>query len=298
MPIHHASDWRKLLIRGLCPGLALILLSTMTAPLCAAVRAGPDGRTRIICLGDIIQQYGTYNSFTVISYDPAIRTTMIPSRPDYLGGYDHAYRNMRMYMPRTYIGLVEDYDLILMSDADRLVFKSEWISWLSNSVPEDGLGLLWLGSIVEEVSVGWDDTTLAETLPAAQAPGQYTRTQTFWLGIIDRDEVLMQALPWEKTPALANVNAQVPKDGSELWAEVHSSWETHPLITHWENGKGSALNFASKFPVGVQPWADDWNLFPQAMVYLAYRTADKALPDDPLMFQTVMSAFIGQSPDR
>ncbi len=272
--------------------IALVLALVLCHNACHAARTGPDGRVRAVCLGDVIEQYGTYNSFTVVRYDPAIRATLIPSRPDYVGGYENAYRNMRMYMPRTYQKLVEDYDLIISSDAHRLVFKPEWIHWLSSSVTDNGLGMLWLGSIEAEVIVGWDGTTVAEVLPARQAPGQYTRDAMFWLRIVDPDEALMQALPWEKSPALANVNAQVPKDASSQWAKVQGLYEEHPLMTYWEIGGGAVLNFASKFPVGVMPWAEDWNLFPQAMIYMVYRVADKTLPDDPFLFQSVTNHFI------
>lgn len=275
----------------------LLLAATVLAVIlgmqpCSADRTGPDGRIRAILLGDVIEQYGTYNSFTVIEYDPAIRTTLIPSRPDYVGGYENAYRNMRVYMPRTYDRLIEGYDMLISSDADRLVFRSEWISWMSTSVTDDGLGMLWLGSIESEVIVGWEGTTIAEVLPASQAPGQYTVDAFFYLRIVDHNEGLMRALPWEKSPALANVNAQVPKEGSLLWAKLIGTFGEHPLMTYWEIDRGAVLNFATKFPVGVAPWAENWNLFPQAMIYMVYRVADKTLPDDPYVFNSVINGFI------
>jgi uncharacterized membrane protein len=251
-----------------------------------------EGRIRAILLGDVIEQYGSYNSFTVIGYDPSIITTLIPSRPDYIGGYENAYRNMRQYMPRTYEQLVQSYDLIVSSDSDRLVFTSMWIGWLSKSVEDDGLGLLWLGSIMSEVFVGWEGTSVAEILPTSQAPGQYTRDAAFFMRIVDTNEPLMQSLPWEKTPALANVNAQVQKEASLLWATAEGIMEVHPLMTYWERGEGSVLCFSSKFPIGVLPWAKDWNLFPQAMIYMVYRTVGRELPDDPYLFERVINSFI------
>jgi uncharacterized membrane protein len=275
-----------------------ILRATILATLflaaqpCEAIRAGPDGRTRALVLGDVIEQYGTYNSFTVVQFDPAVRATMVPTRPDYIGGYENARRNLRLYMPRTYQRLLEDYDVIISSDADRRVFASDWVHWMSDSVIEEGLGILWLGSIESEIFVGWQATTVADVLPATQAPGQFTREEVFWFVMEDPNEELMKALPWTESPPLANVNAQVPRPESELWASVDGVFEDHPLITYWEIGKGAALNFASKFPVGVMPWAKDWDLFPQAMIYLLYRTADKPIPEDPYMFERVTHAFI------
>jgi uncharacterized membrane protein len=260
----------------------------------AAQRVGPQGKVRVICLGDVVDQYGGYNSFTVVDYDPAIQPTFVPSRSDYVGGRDVAVRNMRIYMPRTREKLVDGYDLILMSDADDDVFKPEWISWMSGSVEIDGLGLLWLGSIVHTGSAdfNWEGTTLAPILPATQAPGQYFINGAFRVSILDGDEALTQSLPWESSPPLANVNTQVPKRGSLEWAIVKGTMGSYPLLTFWEIGKGATLNFASKFPAGVEPWAKGWNLFPQAMMYMVYRVADKVLPRDPYLFEEVMNEFI------
>ena len=109
---------------------ATLLLSILSdAGAGFAATTGPQGKLRAVLLGDVIDQTGGYNSFTVMDYDPAIVTTLIPCIPENVGGYENAYRNMRVYMPRTYEKLVEGYELIVSSDADRLVFRSEWIGW-------------------------------------------------------------------------------------------------------------------------------------------------------------------------
>jgi len=271
----------------------ILVLVTTSMGTATGARVDPSGRVRAILLGDVIDQSGSYNSFTVIGYDPAIEVTLIPSVPQFVGGYENAQRNLRVYMPRTYELLVNGYQELIFSDADPLVFKTEWIHWLSNSVIDEGLGMLWLGSITAESNLaGWDDTTIAEILPASQPSGDHTIINAFFMKILDDDEVLMQALPWENAPALMNVNAQVPKDGCEYWAKLISTSREYPLMTYWGIGKGAVLNFASKFPMGVRVWASDWPLFPQAMIYMTYRVADKSLPDDPLVFISIINGFI------
>ena len=280
-------------LRLLARGMVVVLVITLGLSSCPAPRTGPDGRVRTLCLGDVIAQWGA-NSFTVIEYDPAIRTTLVPSRADYLGGYDIALRNMRIYMPRTYEKLNENFDLILTSDADPQVFKPEWIDWLSSSIVEGDLGLLWLGSIVHygSLDIGWEGTTIAEVLPTRQASGHYMLTEPFRVEIIDGEEELMQALPWESSPPLANLNTQVIREGSSQWAKAVGSRGEYPLMTHWEIGGGAVLCFSSKFPAGVLPWAREWKLFPQAMIYMVYRVAEKPLPSDPLLFEDLLNGFI------
>lgn len=266
-----------------------LILVLLAFPLIDA-GTGPEGTVRAICLGDVIDQYGGFNSFVVMRTDPAIETTLIPSRPDYCTP-NVARRNMRIYMPRTYDLLIQNFEVIVTSDMDRSVFDSRWIRWLSDSVTDSGCGILWLGAIVQFglATIDWRGTTLAEILPSGPVD-VYTLDGSFRVVIEREDEVLMEVLPWERAPPLANINTQVPKEGSQLWATINHP-QRYPLMTYWEIGQGAALCFASKFPNGVRPWTRDWDHFAQAVIYLVYRTTDKDLPGDPLLHRNLLTSF-------
>ncbi len=254
-------------------------------------------RIRVFCFGDVIEQYGGRNSYAVIETDPAIDTTLVPTRPGYVGSSESAKRFLRIYMPRTYDSLVRNYDLILSSDADKTVFRSDWINWFSDSVLYEGMDYLWLGSIGRSLGsshpLSWTETTVAEILPASTDTDRGYKYGSFRLRISDEDEELMKALPWESSPPLANLDMQIPKEGSEVWAVMEEPTESidWPLMTFWELNEGSVLCFASKFPNGVMPWSNDWPIFSQAMIYLAYRTSGRRLPEEHLLFQNMMSIF-------
>jgi hypothetical protein len=272
--------------------LTLSLLVLFIECLPVSGKIAPNGHIRVFCFGDVIEQYGGFNSYTVIEIDPAIEMTLVPTRPGYLGGPDVAKRNLRIYMPRTYSSLVEGYDLILSSDADSTVFQDEGMEWMARSVSEGGLGVEWLGSIGRsqtQQNLDWSQTPVAEVLPSYTSPEHY-KYGIFRVRIRDPEEELMKALPWEDSPPLANLDMQIPKEGSRVFAVVQHPREW-PLITYWEVGAGTGLTFASKFPNGVMPWSDDWPLFQQAMTYLAYRTSGKSLPSDHLLFQALLSSF-------
>ncbi len=267
----------------------IVLIVLFLAPSIPA-KIGPGGTVRTICLGDVIDQYGGFNSFVVIRTDPAIDTTLVPSRPTY-SGLNVVIRNMRIYMPRTYDLLVENYDLVLTSDMDQEVFKARWILWLSDSVTDGGCDLLWLGSIVHfgKDTIDWRGTTLAEILPVNPTE-PYDTSGSFRVIIEMHDEPLMEALPWERAPPLANLHTESPKQGSQLWATIKHP-KAYPLMTHWKIGEGAVLCFASKSPGGVEPWVRDWDYYQQAMIYLVYRTAGKELPGDPLLYHKLLSGF-------
>ena len=261
----------------------LVMLLGVAAP-CLGSR-----RVRTICFGDVIDQYGGFNSFVVIRTDPAIDATLVPSRPDFLGSRERAYRNMRVYMPRSYDRLVRDYDLIVSSDADRSVFRTDWIDWIAKSVEEGGLGLEWLGSIEAANFPSWEGTVVTEVLPCEQAP-DLNVFGSFKVIIKDHDDPLMRVLDWQKTPPLVNINTQLPKQGSSVLA-LTTHPKGYPLITYWSIGRGSALCFASKFPVGVTYWCRDWNYFPEAMIFLSYRTVGRPIPENAALFSELISEF-------
>ncbi len=158
-----------------------------------------------------------YNIFTVIDEDPAIEPTYVPSRADYLGGREDAVRNMRIYMPRTYRKLIDDYDIILMSDSDRSVFETRWVIWLADSVPQGGMGMFWLGNIADARFETWEDTNVAGVLPVKQVEAQfgnkYITSGVLWLTVTDEDEPIMESLPWSQAPPVDNINLQQAKKG-------------------------------------------------------------------------------------
>ncbi len=223
-----------------CGFIAVLLVCTI--PAWAGARIGPNDRIRVLCFGDIIDQYGGYNSFTVIQEDPAIEASFIPSRPDYLGGREDALRNMRMYMPRTREILESNHDILLFSDADSSVFRPEWIFWIEKSVTEGGLGMLWLGLIADLRFESWEETTLAVILPVQplrDRMGAYTVSGSWRLTEIDTEEELMQSLPWMESMPLANLILQKAREGARVFARVRDDFTSgqpsgYPLMAFWD----------------------------------------------------------------
>ncbi len=261
---------------------------------CPSQRVGAGGKVSVLCMGDV-GHVGRYNSYSIIQEDPAIDVTFVLARSDMIkGGFDEAVRHLRVYMPRTRDDLVQNYESIILSDCDNKVFKPEWISWMADGVEVDGMGLLTLGSVVYRGAgdFDWVSTALGRVLPVTVDPVNRFLNGLFYVRILDSDEELMQALPWEKSPPLANLNNQIPREGSREWAGLVGGDQIFPLMTFWNIGEGTTLSFATAFPAGTRAWANNWDLFPQAMMYLVYRVVGKTLPKDPYLFKRVMIEFI------
>jgi hypothetical protein len=272
-------------------GLAWTLsIAILMVPHASAVQGSGGGRVRVLCLGDIVDQYGDRNTFAIVQIDPAISVTLVPTRSDYaVGGIAEVWRLMRLYLPRTYEGLIQGYDVVMTSDTDRTIFRPEWIVWMSDSVREGGLGLLWLGFISSPNFPSWADTTIGEVLPAA--PGSRMSIHgTFHLVATDREEPLVNSLDWEASPPLKIINTQAAKDGARTWFRLDTP-EAYPLMTYWDFGSGAALNFAGHFPDGARPWSEAWRYFPQAMMFLVYRVDGRELPEDASLFEVLMGVY-------
>ncbi len=272
--------------------LARGLLVSVTV-LCSSIMVGApvsQGRiVRAICLGDVVDQYGGFNSFVVIRDDPAIATTLVPSRPDYIS-IESATRNLRVYMPRTYESYLTDYDATLMSDCDKKIIRPEWVMWMADSVLTGGLGFLWLGSLESQDPAfeSWEGSVLAEIAPIVPHPRRDI-WGSFRLVDVSPGEPLMMALPWDESPPILHFNTQIPKLGSSVLATTDPY--DHPIITTWSPGAGMVLSFSGKFPRGMEEWARQWRFFPQAMIYMTYQIAGRELPPDPMIFERLIRSF-------
>lgn len=74
--------------------ISLVVLTCLTVLLTCSIsngRIGPGGKVRVFCFGDVIEQYGSFNSYAVIQIDPAVETTLVPTR---LFGWTGEYQNI------------------------------------------------------------------------------------------------------------------------------------------------------------------------------------------------------------
>jgi hypothetical protein len=250
---------------------------------------GAEGPIRVLCLGDVIDQFGGFNSFVVIREDPAIVTTLVPSRPDYVSP-EVAAKNLRAYMPRNRDSYFATQDVTVMSDCDREIIQTEWIRWMTDSVVDGGLGFLWLGSIASQDPAfeSWEGTTLAAIAPVTPHPRRDI-WGSFQLVNNAPGEPMMDNLPWEESPRIEHFNTQIPRAGSSTWASTRRFG--YPLITFMSPGNGRIISFSGKFPLGMENWARQWRFYPQAMIYMTYRVAGREIPTDPSIFERMIRAF-------
>jgi len=133
--------------------LLAVLLASSAAE-AREVRADPvTGRIRVLYIGDAV---GGPNPFPLLKGDPlldcsAVYACTVGAGPDIIR------KSMRSYMPRSYSKFLEN-DVVVLSDANREVFRNEHFLWMSSGVVEGGLGLVMIGA--QRASQGEEPTLL------------------------------------------------------------------------------------------------------------------------------------------
>lgn len=77
---------------------------------------------------------------------------------------------MRMYMPRTYSDLVENYEVVYITGASGVLnYRLDWLKWFQDAVSKEGFGLLMSGGSEafggRAADPSWDPSPVGDTLP-------------------------------------------------------------------------------------------------------------------------------------
>jgi len=125
-------------------------------------------------MGDAL---GIQSPFPYIRMEPSfiavpVEACTFHSTPEFIR------KQMRYHMPRTSERLRKDYDVLILSDANRHVFRPQAIDWMSEAVKEDGLGIIMIGGAESFEGRGgimpsWATTTVADVLPVNMLEREY-----------------------------------------------------------------------------------------------------------------------------
>jgi uncharacterized membrane protein len=240
------------------------------------------GRVRVLLIGDI-----EITSVYLVD-DPFFEVSLVPALSQ--GGYGFSneliQRAIRLYMPRTYVDLVEKYDVISLNYATAWHFELAMTQQLADGVRDGGLGLFLTGGGISFHD--WYMTTLGEVLPvemeAQASPGRFSPPAR--LRILKPEHPLMASLPWSRigqhgtffTSTLVN-----PRLGSETLADLvptgHHSY-TNPCFVWWDMGQGRSFTMTGILKPSVSMEFFQWEFYPDWSSNLHLFLADQDIPPD------------------
>jgi uncharacterized membrane protein len=245
------------------------------------------GRVRVFYLGDAV---GSGSPVYKIAMDPRFSTTPVPAMQmyGYLGEADSIPKFQRIYLPRKYSNLIDQQDMIILSDTESTLYTTKHISWFSDAVENDGFGLLQVGG--RQTLLGeWAGTTVEMVLPADFLGTVSHEGYPMRPFPTDPESDFAKSLPFKEMPVFLGLIVYQPKQGSTI---IMSSTpkNDHVLIYH-EYGEGSSMILA---PDWAGAWGGpvmQWEYFPDFISNILHLLAGLKIPQDPVLMHSLRVHF-------
>jgi uncharacterized membrane protein len=289
VPGHTACVRRPILVALVLLG-SLLVFAEGTA---RELKADPQtGKLRVLYMGDAL---GIRGPFPYMRMEPSFVTTPVEactfhSTPEFIK------KQMRAYMPRTESRLREDYDVLILSDANRGVFSPRDINWFSQAVVEDGLGLIMIGGAESYegraggVAPSWGITTVADVLPVNMIADEYC-DESMKMVIVDQEAELATTLPW-KTLGNKGIFGEghkvTLKQTAQLLAEADTfSYGRLPHLIWHDVGNGRGFSMTTDWTPAGGAIFMTWNYYPDFVLNVVMFTAGRKLPEDVDVVYTI-----------
>mgnify|MGYP000686899747 CR=1 FL=1 len=266
--------------------LVVVLLLLVLGPASSReLRCDPiTGKIRVLYMGDAL---GIQSPFPYIRMEPSfiavpVEACTFHSTPEFMR------KQMRYHMPRTSERLRKDYDVLILSDANRDVFRPQAIDWMSEAVKEDGLGIIMIGGAESFEGRGgimpsWAITTVADVLPVNMLEREYC-DQAMRMVIVDPDAELARSLPWNTLGSkgvFSEGHRTTLKQNAHLIAEaITFSYGRIPHLAWWDVGKGRGFAMMTDWTPAGGAIFMTWDYYPDFVLNTIMFSAGKKLPDD------------------
>ena len=266
-----------------CAAAILIFgLGSSLPGICTGPGAGQDGRVRVLYTGDAISPgYLTPYMFMrvepLLSVTPVIASEIVATHFWGMEGLEMVRRAIRLYIPRSYRQLVEGYDVIVLSDATLMVFTTNQLEWMVESVRDDGLGIVMAGGVESFQLGGWQVTKVADILPVEMLPDS---SGPGFGRVTEPDHELISSIPWEEG-GFRRINfggsnmGAVKQGATELAVLEQTTGGEVPMMVAGEAGEGRSFAFMPDWTWGWGGLFSEWEYYGDftnnLMLFLAAR---------------------------
>lgn len=246
-----------------------------------------SGRIRVFYLGDAL---GQSSPVWQISMDPRFSTTPVPAMQmfGYLGGAENVQKFQRLYLPRKYSDLVKQQDLIILSDTESTLYTVKHITWFSDSVERDGMGLMMVGG--RQTLLGeWAGTSVEEALPG-DFLGLITHEHFAMKSIpVDPESEFARSLPFEEMPPWAGLIVFTPKQGATT--VLRASPKNVPILLIHDYGEGSGMILAPDWAGAWTGSCRTWDYWPDFISNMLHLVSGLKIPQDPALMHALREHF-------
>ena len=276
------------MIRSLFPLLFVFVLL-------GATLGQSDPRVRVLYTGD---PYPGQTPYIYMKVEPMLVVTPVQASRDHYAGISSQdiIRAIRIYMPRRYKDLAQEYDVVIISDSNVNSFTADQRNWFKLSVIEEGMGLVMIGGHETFGSAAgnpdWGATAVGDVLPVTTVAGAYDGGK---VEIVANEHEFIRSLPWRPDlPFLQRYDCNIVflKQGATLLAKDlidSGSYKGHenPFFSTWDQNEGRVFAMTGDWTPGGGAAFLRWEYLPDFATNLMLFTAGRDLPEDLDLVHTV-----------
>jgi hypothetical protein len=250
------------------------------------------GRIRMLMIGETgpHNQQATYHLFS----DPMVDLTVIPAGD--VADVETSKRFVRIYIPRSFERLSDNYDVIELFDFVPYVLLDDHIRWMRDAVAQRGLGLAlvemgwysvsdWTGND----AAAWMATVLYDAYPCDLVV-EKQNLNTFYMDLVIEDPIV-------KIPGLEKVSmTEVGRHGIQVarqGSKVYTVWRARKedAIVGGSYGQGTTLMIPMGWDNIPAETVKGWDYYVDFVLNHAYFVANVPVPDDPDLARSLRTAF-------
>lgn len=269
-------------------------------------------KIRVFCIGESWVPYTRYP--LLLKGDPRIYYVPIPAniwesastfQSTFGGsGEDIVRKYVRIYLPRTYDGMIKSFDVAILADYEAWVIPNRIYEWIRKAVDEEGMGLAkyeinWdTGYIKGDFIQLWEATPVYAAFPSTFVIGQQVKNSN---GIIPEKGNPVTDLPdISKYDLLRSgrYGIEVPKGGARVLAVFRNDPQKHPAMISWRYGKGVSLSVLPGLDK-IDPVAlADYPYYVDFWINQVYWTAGFPIPKDVQLVSTVRHEMLNYAQQK
>jgi len=271
--------------------IALLALLLPTSSTTMARTDPASHRIRVIFLGEVKPISFPFPGW--IEADPKFTIQRVPCDVEWFSVKD-AKRYVRLYLPRTYRGLVDNYDVALFEDFTPRVLPPGTLDRFQKAIGDEGLGIVlveyvfWSANL-NEIDV-WKASNFYDLFPAEPIMGTAVSQGRRFYQIVREKPIF--SVPDVSKWAMngASHGPLVPKEGSI----IHAKWrgKKTPAVVSRGYGKGRALQIAHGWDNIPSETVVNYRYLPDLIFNEIYFAADVAPPEDLAIVHSIRTDLI------
>jgi uncharacterized membrane protein len=195
---------------------------------------------------------------------------------------------VRLYMPRTFEALLDNFDMIIISDANSALMENHHLEWMKDSVMDNGFGIVMVGGLESfggPRAQPW--TALDEIFPVVMTSSIWSYRDLKVKPAMDHP--FTRSLPWATIPYFHGANMVWLKEGAILLLRADET--DIPPLSYWDIEQGRGVAHAMDWTPGGGTDVMLWEYYPDYVANIGYLATKNEIPQDAQLLHHLRTSF-------